>query len=144
VVIAIIGLLASIVLVSLNTAREKARDTRRLADLKQIQTALEMYYDDNGRYPPEAWCDSSIGSCGHSCPCGGSSWNESSSFYTSFVGGGYVSELPEDPINNATYYYAYEPTNDGAQGYFFRARLEKTGDWWGVCGGTYNSASWCH
>jgi len=42
VVIAIIGLLASIILASLNTARQKGRDSRRLADLKEIANALEL------------------------------------------------------------------------------------------------------
>src|SRR3989344_2966865 len=51
VVIAIIGLLASIVLASLNTARRKSRDARRLADIKQIQVALELYFDAKGEYP---------------------------------------------------------------------------------------------
>ncbi len=51
VVIAILGILATIVLVSLNTARSKARDTQRVADLRQLQLALEMYFDDNGSYP---------------------------------------------------------------------------------------------
>lgn len=51
VVIAIIGILASIVLVSLNTARGKSRDTQRVASVKQVQTALEMYFDGAGRYP---------------------------------------------------------------------------------------------
>lgn len=52
VVIAIIGILASIVLASLNTARIKSRDARRIADIKQIQLALELYFDANGNYPP--------------------------------------------------------------------------------------------
>ncbi len=51
VVIAIIALLATIVIASLNCARKKARDARRLADIKEIQKAIEMYYDDHGRYP---------------------------------------------------------------------------------------------
>lgn len=51
VVIAIIGVLASVVLASLNTARRKSRDARRVADIKQIQLALEMYYDSNAEYP---------------------------------------------------------------------------------------------
>lgn len=51
VVIAIIGLLASVVLVALNGARAKSRDTKRKADLKQIQTALELYYDKYAGYP---------------------------------------------------------------------------------------------
>jgi len=51
VVIAILGLLTTIALVSLNSARAKARDSRRLADIKQIQTALEMYYSASSTYP---------------------------------------------------------------------------------------------
>lgn len=45
VVIAIIGLLSSVVLVSLGSAREKARNTKRLADARTIVNALELYYD---------------------------------------------------------------------------------------------------
>ena len=53
VVIAIIGVLASIVLASLNSARAKSRDARRLTDIKQIQLALELYFDGAGgnQYP---------------------------------------------------------------------------------------------
>ncbi len=51
VVIAIIGILASIMLVSFNTAKQKARDAQRLSDIKNIQVALEMYYNDNSKYP---------------------------------------------------------------------------------------------
>jgi prepilin-type N-terminal cleavage/methylation domain-containing protein len=51
VVIAIIGILAAVVLVSLNSARQKSRDARRLADVRQAMTALELYYNDQGGYP---------------------------------------------------------------------------------------------
>lgn len=51
VVIAIIGILSAIGLVSLNGAREKARDSKRQTDLQGIGTALALYYDDNGVYP---------------------------------------------------------------------------------------------
>src|SRR3989339_381692 len=51
VVIAIIGLLSTFAVVSLNEARLKARDARRLADVKQMMTALEIYYSSCGRYP---------------------------------------------------------------------------------------------
>ncbi len=51
VVVAIIGLLATLSIVALNTARAKARDAKRVADIKQIQTALELYYNDNSGYP---------------------------------------------------------------------------------------------
>ena len=52
VVIAIIGILAAFAMVSLGGARMKARDARRLADIREIQTALEMYYLDANAYPP--------------------------------------------------------------------------------------------
>lgn len=51
VVIAIIGILSAVVLASLNTARLKSRDAKRVADIKQIQVALELYFDDNTSYP---------------------------------------------------------------------------------------------
>jgi len=51
VVIAIIGLLSTLSIVALNQARARSRDARRLADVKQIQTALEMYYNDLNQYP---------------------------------------------------------------------------------------------
>jgi len=51
VVIAIIGILSSVVLASLNTAREKSRDAKRVSDIKQLQLALELYYDTKGEYP---------------------------------------------------------------------------------------------
>jgi type II secretion system protein G len=51
VVIAIIGVLASIVMVSLSGAKSKSRDSKRQADIKSIQLALAMYYNDNGMYP---------------------------------------------------------------------------------------------
>jgi len=47
VVIAVIGLLASIVLVSVGPARGKARDARRQSDIRQINLAMEMCYDDS-------------------------------------------------------------------------------------------------
>ena len=51
VVIAIIGLLATLSAAALGGARAKARDSRRVADVKQMQTALELFFNDKGRYP---------------------------------------------------------------------------------------------
>ena len=51
VVIAIIGLLSSVVLVSMGGVRAKARDARRLSDMRQILLALQLYYDKYERYP---------------------------------------------------------------------------------------------
>jgi len=62
VVIAIIGLLSTLSVVALNNAREKARNARRVADIKQVQTALELYYNDNNTYPEESDIDFNGGS----------------------------------------------------------------------------------
>jgi len=51
IVVAIIGLLSTLAVVALGSARVKARDSKRLADLKQLQTALELYYTDQNAYP---------------------------------------------------------------------------------------------
>ncbi len=51
VVIAIIGLLATLAVVALNSARAKSRDAKRVSDVKQIQTSLELYYNDENGYP---------------------------------------------------------------------------------------------
>jgi prepilin-type N-terminal cleavage/methylation domain-containing protein len=62
VVIAIIGLLSTLSIVALNQARARSRDARRLADVKQIQTALEMYYNDWNGYPASLTPGSQIAS----------------------------------------------------------------------------------
>jgi len=53
VVIAIIGILATLAVVALQQARSRARDSKRLADVKQLQTALELFFNENNRYPTE-------------------------------------------------------------------------------------------
>jgi len=51
VVIAIIGILSTLSVVALNSARARARDAKRISDIRQIQTALEMFYSANNNYP---------------------------------------------------------------------------------------------
>lgn len=51
IVIAIIGILASLIIANLSTARARARDAQRKAHFSQLQSALEMYFDKNGQYP---------------------------------------------------------------------------------------------
>lgn len=54
VVIAIIALLATLAVVGLGNARQRARDAKRVADIKQISSALELYFTDQSAYPVEA------------------------------------------------------------------------------------------
>jgi prepilin-type N-terminal cleavage/methylation domain-containing protein len=60
VVIAIIGLLATLSVLALNNARAKSRDTKRIADIKQMQTALELYFNDASAYPVSVGAGGSI------------------------------------------------------------------------------------
>ena len=89
VVIAIIGVLSSVVLVSLNTARAKARDANRAAAISQFRNALELYYLDNGQYPASG---------GATAP--NSSWttsNDSSWTTLQTALAPYMPQLPRDP-----------------------------------------------
>ncbi len=51
VVIAIISLLASVVLSSLGSARQKANDTSKIQAVEQMRSALQLYFIDKGYYP---------------------------------------------------------------------------------------------
>jgi uncharacterized protein (TIGR02145 family)/prepilin-type N-terminal cleavage/methylation domain-containing protein len=61
VVIAIIGILATISILALSNARAKSRDAKRAGDMKQIQTALELFFNDKQRYPTaDEWASGQI------------------------------------------------------------------------------------
>jgi len=137
VVIAIIGLLAAIIAVAVNNSRQKARDGRRIADLKQLRMALELSYDQREYYPGDGQCND-ISYC----------WNNTNYIWQYLVTQDqFLSDLPSDPINNATYYYWYEP-NAFTQGscnepswaraceFVLRARLESGGYWYDDSFGT--------
>ena len=94
VVIAIIGLLSTLAVVALNNARLKSRDARRVADIKQIQTALELYYNDANGYPAAVTTDGT-GSI-------------------SFSGTTYMAVVPKNPLPGGMN-YAYTP--DGTAPY---------------------------
>ncbi len=94
VVIAIIGVLSSIVLTSVGSARSKTRDALRKSDMKQMQTALNMYFNDNGVYPTTGgnWQGYLTTGCG---PAGRTLTG--STGYIPDVAPQYISALPVDP-----------------------------------------------
>jgi general secretion pathway protein G len=99
IVIAIVGTLSSLVLVGLGPVQRQGRDARRLSDLKQTQTALELYYTKNGAYPTSI------------------SWE---GLTTAIVGGGIgVKSIPKDPSPARTYRYGSDGTS-----YVLGAELE--------------------
>ncbi|MFH1610960.1 MAG: prepilin-type N-terminal cleavage/methylation domain-containing protein [Patescibacteria group bacterium] len=116
VVIAIIGLLATLAVVALNNARAKSRDARRISDVKQIQTALEMYYNDAAAYPAAITAGSAIATGSNT----------------------YMGAVPEDPQNTGSYVYTYANAG-GTSDYTITFMLESgTG---GFTSGTVVSAT---
>ncbi len=101
VVITVIGLLSSMILVGLQGVRAQGRDTRRIADLRNVQNALELYFNAHASYPAV------------------SDWN---SLQTALSGVG-VTKIPTDPLNRAPYGYTYVVSSDGLH-YVLKALLE--------------------
>lgn len=105
VVIAIIGTLASVVLASLNSARVKARDATRLAQAREIVTALEMYYFDYNQYPNR---NTASGEAAGICTDSGWDDDDCNEFIPALEGSNvrgdnpsgtvYMSQVPTDPI----------------------------------------------
>jgi len=129
VVISLIGVLTTLVLANLNAARERGRDAQRKADVRNIQTALRLYYNDLGGYPA-----SNIGQI-LGCGSGGTSacsWGAEWSAGTMV----YMSTLPTDPLPGVDYYYV----QTDEETYTLSACLENTSDEKGV---TDASAAWC-
>ena len=79
VVIAIIGLLTTIGMASLTNARKRGRDGRRIADIKQMQVALEMYYQFHDAYPTTL---------------------------SALTSPGFIPAIPNDPLTGNPYAYA--------------------------------------
>ncbi len=101
VVIAIIGILSSIVLVSLNTARGKARQSKALADLQELQKALQVYWLDNNAYPLSNNGTNGLYVC--------SQWGTGSTDWIPGLAPTYIPTLPRSPNENtdcaSQYYY---------------------------------------
>ena len=111
VVIAIIGLLSTLAVVALGSARLKARDSKRLGDLKQIQTALELYYTDQNAYPTGS--NISLGDTDYACL-------NASGFTTKNCSSPYMGVVPKDPQSG---FYKYTTASSS---YSVTATLEGT------------------
>lgn len=101
VVIAIIGLLSTLAVVALGNAREKARDSKRLSDVKQIQLALELYFNDNSTFPVVT---GTLGTAGFTTLSSGNGFSDSSSA----SGTVYMGLVPSEPLPQAGAGAGYE------------------------------------
>lgn len=100
VVIAIIGILATLLLLQLGVARQRARDAKRVADINQVRSAVELFFDDNGRYPQTNALTADL-----------------------VTNGKYLTNLPIDPLNStctSTY------SGAGCYGYAYSAATNPT------------------
>ena len=102
---AILGILATVGLVSFRTAQMRGRDAERKSDLKQISNALELYYSDYRRYPVSA-----------SFPWGAE--------FKDVKGTTYMKKVPQDP-GAGSYVYDVSTSNNK---YRLFAHLENTED----------------
>lgn len=118
VVISIIILLSSVAVSYADRARSDTRDTKRVQDLSQVRTALELYYNDHGRYPAADTQGPVITQCVYSGNAVGflEHWSELETVLTP-----YLRELPADPLRRNVgpwttggYSYAYcsNPTDN--------------------------------
>lgn len=120
VVIAIIGLLSTLAVVALNNARTKSRDARRVSDIKQIQTSLELYMNDQSDYPAAGSvagdCTTPAAEVTGLCISDGEA-----SLLATCSGNTYMASMPADPLPDQ-YEYCY--TYDGAGTYSLTYHLE--------------------
>ena len=139
IVITIISILSAVILVAVNQARSNARDKDRLAQLKQLQAAIEIYGQTNGRYPPAG--------CGR-----GTQWTSNGSSYGScefYISGitDLMNPLPKDPTNTVHGYLYRVDANGTNYKIMSFASLEATvvdsSNEHARCPSTCTSQSWC-
>lgn len=114
VVISIIGLLATLLMANLNTSRARARDAQRKSDIRNIQTALRLYYNDYGEYPDDgtdsvSGFDGSIVGCNFGDGLVACAWGGSFSITGRDP---YMAVLPADPLPDRRYHYTRIDAND--------------------------------
>ena len=110
VVVAIIGVLSSVVLSNLNAARAKGRDAKRMADLRQMRNALELSFNDLGVYPAMFSGPGSTYCAAITSSPGG------------WLSTAYISTLPTDPswngsVSSPNLPYTYEYCQKYSSGY---------------------------
>jgi len=111
VVVSIVGILTAVVIGNLGGSNASARDMKRQGDLRNLQSAIETYRNENGRYPsgcraPGNWS----GQQGSSFACGGGSTQ-----YISNLAPKFIPVLPVDPkpVSGASG-YVYQTNADGS------------------------------
>lgn len=112
VVIAIIGTMAAFVVLRFSGPRKEAQNTQRKSDIRQYQTAIEVYANShNGLFPP------------------------TSGNLTGLCAVINVGECPDDPLiaSEPTRTYKYQTNGASRTTYVVWARLAKTNEFFVAC-----------
>ncbi len=125
VVIAIIGILSSIILVSLNQARLKGQDAKVMEQLQGLRSGAELYYSDHNHYGVGAFAG---------VTCTGGMWSNTvagignlvaaANYYNTVAplcatdGTGTAGDTPSSGNNGATAWAAWHALNDTTNGFF--------------------------
>ena len=112
VAVGIIGVLASVSVVSVNSVRQKGRDAKRISEVKQMQSALEGYFSSNSTYPVEG--PTVLGSANNVTLC-----SDNTGFAAAGCANPFMQTVNRDPRNgaavpggnNAFYDYTYQSRN---------------------------------
>lgn len=133
VVVSLIGILTTLVVANLNSARQRARDTQRKSDLRSIETALRLYYQDCQAFPDNS-SGGEINGCG-TCSTGTTcAWGEEFTVGSNT----YISALPKDPLAGQAYKYQVSADRES---YTLDACLENKSD---DKGESTSDSTWCN
>ncbi len=117
VVIAVMGILMGMAFQGFTTIQANARDTRRVADLRRMQTQLELYFARCGHYP-------TAGPCG--TPGTGTGSRTRDQLITALeIVGIRRGEVPDDPMAAKDYFYNF---GTNGLGYVIGATMERRGN----------------
>lgn len=123
VVMAIISILATVIIGGFRSSQMRGRDSGRKSDLKQIATALELFFADYGKYPPAS--GTQIAACSYN-PSNGT--GTACAWGTGTMSDGkttYMRTVPADLVSAQNYVYRVSSTQNMFQLF---ARLENTQD----------------
>jgi prepilin-type N-terminal cleavage/methylation domain-containing protein len=98
VVVAIIGMLVSVIMVSFGQARLRSRDAKRLSDMTQVRSGLDLYFNHGDGYPNSSSWSSGVLDCN----------------------GTRIMDVPKDPITGAFYLYSTQNAVTGCGGVLYK------------------------
>ncbi|HYD34828.1 MAG TPA: type II secretion system protein [Vitreimonas sp.] len=126
VVISVIGVLAAMLLPNFVGVRSRAADAKKKSDLRNLKTALRLYYNDYQKYPASAGANTAIVGCGllgvTQCTCTPSG----NCAITFSAGSGPTVYMKELPTTGTFSYYTENPYVGNK--FLLRTQLENASD----------------